>query len=297
MAHANPQPRVRLAVVGVGPLIGLPHAHRIKQNDQAELVAVCALDPHPAAAELGVAAYTDAVELGRSEELHGVVIAAPTHLHAALAKKVIAGAERRGRGVLRALLVEKPIAHSIESADELIAAADAAGVAVLVAHHRRHSRAAKAARRLLSSPAFGPLRGLMGTWALLKPATYFEGDANAYRGERGKGGPLLINLIHDVDLIRHLTGEEVSAAFATTSDKARPETSVEDTGAVSLSLTNGVVCSIFFSDAAPSPWNYEFSAGENAKYPPLPDGSETEGCLRLFGAHQALSFPSLRLFS
>merc|ERR550525_742685 len=79
------------------------------------------------------------------------------------------------------------------------------------------------------------------------------------------------------------------------SSNTRPDSNVEDTGTVSLTLSNGVVCSFLFSDATPSPWNYEFATGENPKYPPNP-GSDPKDCYHFFGAGQSLGFPSLRRF-
>lgn len=291
---------VRIAVVGVGPLVGLPHAKRILSlsaaGGEVVLVAVCDLDPIAVASELGVKGYTNAFTMAKEEELHGVVIASPTHLHTPLAKQVIAGAQERNGNTLRAILVEKPIAHTVESGEELISVAKAAGVELLVGHQRRHSRMSQAAKQILTSPDFGSLRAMTGMWALLKPASYFD-EGPQWRKEKGKGGPILINLIHDIDLIRHLTGQEVVSAFAMTGKQTRPGSEVEDTGCVSLTMSNGVVCSFLFSDATPSPWNYEFATGENPKYPSLPAAAKDAACLTFLGGSKSLAFPSLQTFS
>jgi hypothetical protein len=70
---------------------------------------------------------------------------------------------------------------------------------------------------------------------------------------------------------------------------------VEDTGAVTLTMDHGAVGSLFFSDAAPSPWSYEFTTVENKKYPPVP-GEGHKDCYHFMGAQQSLAFPSLRMY-
>lgn len=95
-------------------------------------------------------------------------------------------------------------------------------------------------------------------------------------------------------LSRKRLDREVSTVFASLSSSAR-QTDVEDTGAVTVVLDHGAVGTFFFSDAAPSPWSYEFTTQENAKYPALP-GSDPKDCYHFFGAQRSLAFPSLRRF-
>ena len=256
-----------------------------------DLAAVCSLGPDLARAteELQVPGYEDAGEMARCERLEACVIATPTHLHLLSFRQVLAAPQ------LRAVLIEKPLATTLEEADAILQEAAERGVAVLVGHQRRHSARVQACRTLVTAPDFA-LRGLNCTWALLKPAPYFAvaGTARAYVGEASKGGPVLINLIHDVDLIRFITGQDVARVSAMTSGRARSN-DVEDTGAVILTLANGAVGSFFFTDACPSPWSYEFATAENAKYPPLPEDAHAD-CYQFFGGARSVAFPSLRAF-
>ena len=289
-------------MVGVGPLVGLPHARLVVKQDNAELVCVCDIDTSAATEELGVKAYSNPQHMMEAECLDGVIIATPTHFHLPVFLELLKGEASRSSQFLRAILVEKPICESVEAAEALMEAAATAQVRVLVGHQRRHSPFAQMARRLVRSPGFGALRGITGEWALLKPASYFDCSTNprrAYVSQVGTGGPILINLIHDVDLLRFITGREVTRVFAVASSAGRDSgqpAQVEDTAAVALTLDDGAVGTFFLSDASPSPWNYEFTARENAKYPPLPEACTHEDCYRFLGAKQALSFPSLRLF-
>lgn len=296
----------RVGVVGAGPLVGIQHCSAIVglRDSGVELACVCQRRPEDRAAaeRFGVPQYSDAWEMARSEHLGGVVVAAPTHLHLPIVESCIAGAQARqaalgeARLALRAILVEKPVCGDLRSAMRLVELAERAGVEILVGHQRRHSAFVQQARELVTDANFGPLRGLTAEFALLKPESYFRRDDPrlAWRGQKGKGGPVLINLIHDVDLLRFITGHEVVNVFAATGAMAR-ENEVEDTGAVTVVLDHGAVGTFFFSDAAPSPWSYEFTTGENKKYPPLP-GDDPKDCYHFMGAQRSMGFPSLRQF-
>ncbi|CAJ1437955.1 unnamed protein product, partial [Effrenium voratum] len=271
----------------------------IKQMEDAELVCICqrrADDTH-LADSLGVPLYTDAKEMARQEELDGVIIAVPTHMHLAIAKACVEGARlaKRPSG-LRAFLIEKPICQDLASATELLSLTDKAGITVLVGHQRRHSRLVQKARELVTDRHFGPLRGVNMEFSLLKPDSYFckEDPALEWRRKKGIGGPILINTIHDLDLMRYITGHEIVSVFATISSAARGE-EVEDSGAVAVTFDHGAVGTLFFTDAAPSPWSYEFTTGENKKYPPVP-GAATRDCYHFAGAQRSLGFPSLQSF-
>lgn len=298
----------RIAVVGAGPLVGVHHCAALAalqaKDSGVELACVCQRRPEDTdtAGRFGVAQYVDVWEMARQERLDGVVVATPTHLHLPVVESCIAAAQARQAALgeptlaLKAVLVEKPVCGDLASALRLVELAERAGVAVLVGHQRRHSALVQRARELVTHMNFGPLRGVSAEWALLKPESYFSQDNAklAWRGQKGKGGPVLINLIHDVDLLRFLTGHEVVNVFAAMSTAARAN-EVEDTGAVTVVLDHGAVGTFLFSDAAPSPWNYEFSTGENKKYPPVP-GGDPKDCYHFMGAQRSLAFPSLRQY-
>ena len=181
------------------------------------------------------------------------IVATPNATHAAI------GLDLVERGI--AVLVEKPIANDAEAAWKLCAAAEAARVPLLVGHQRRHNPIIARARALLADGVVGRPVSItaMSTW--LKPEAYFE---VAWRRLPG-GGPVLINLIHDVDLLRHLVGE-IASVQAVTSSAVRGNP-VEDTAAVILRFANGALGAISVSDTVAAPWNWDLAAGEAAHYP------------------------------
>src|SRR5690348_15406537 len=125
---------LRVGVVGVG-VMGSNHARVLAGLPGTELVGVA--DPDRKQADfvgrtLGCAAVADVGEL-IAASVDAITIAAPTHLHRDIALTCIA------RGIH--VLVEKPIASSVEEGRELIAAASRAGVTMMVGHVERFNPA------------------------------------------------------------------------------------------------------------------------------------------------------------
>jgi len=272
---------VKLGLIGLG-LIGMPHAKTLQQVEECDLVAVADVDEKhkETATKLGVKYYRDYEEMIGKESLQGVIIATPNHLHVPMG---VACAERGLH-----LFVEKPIAPSLSEADRLIAAAHEYGVRILVGHQRRFNARVEAAHELVRGGGLGGLVGITATWALLKPPEYFEGPF-AWRREKG-GGPILINLIHEIDNLRYICGE-IAEVFAVTSNRVR-NFSVEDTAAVTFRFENGAVGTAFVSDCVPSLSAYEATTGEN----PL-IYHDYGNCYYFYGTEASLLFPQMkRLF-
>lgn len=246
--------KLPLAVIGAG-LIGRTHIERARASPFIDLVGIA--DPTPAAAELaqaaGVPCFADHRSLLEQLRPKGVVVATPNVTHARIAVDCL----ERGAAVL----VEKPIADTLEDARRICEASRASGLPVLVGHQRRHNPIMRRARAIVASGALGrPVSAtVLCTWR--KPHDYFD---VAWRREPG-GGPILINLIHDIDLMRHLFGE-VASVQALTSNAVRGF-AVEDTAVVALRFRNGALGTVTVSDTATAPWNWDLSAGEAERFP------------------------------
>lgn len=270
---------VRIAVAGAG-LIGRRHIEIIAQSRDAKLAAI--VDPSPAAADLarerGVELYATLEDLFLADRPDAVVLATPNSLH-------VAG----GLACLEAgvpVLVEKPIADSVEDAKRLVDAAGKHGVPLLVGHHRRHSPLLAAASRLIDEGTLGQLVAVMGTAMFYKPDDYF--DAAPWRREAG-GGPILINMVHEVDNLRALCGE-IESVQATSSNRTRGF-EVEDTVAITLRFSNGALGSFLLSDAAASARSWELTSQENKSYPTYGD----EDCYVIAGTKGSLAVPTMRM--
>ncbi|MCC6585746.1 MAG: Gfo/Idh/MocA family oxidoreductase [Bryobacterales bacterium] len=272
---------VRIAVAGAG-LIGQAHIERILREPEARLAGIVDISMKAAqqAAALGVPYGSDLGQMLRDTRPDGVVIALPNQVHFAAAMTAV------GAGV--AVLMEKPVCETVEEALKLAAAAERAGVPVLVGHHRRHSPLMRRAADMIASGCVGRITAVNAMCWLLKPAAYFEGS-NAWRCRPG-GGPLMINLIHTIDDLRNLCGE-IDTVQAQTSNQARGF-GVEDTGGVILGFRTGAIGTVTFSDIAAGPWSWELTSGENRAYP-----QTDQSCYFITGTAGALSVPRLELWN
>jgi predicted dehydrogenase len=182
--------------------------------------------------------------------------------------------------------VEKPLAETLGDARRLADAEAAGRVPVLVGHHRRHSGLLETAREVIASGRLGRIVAVNGSATFRKPDAYFR-DA-PWRARRG-GGPILINLVHEIDNLRMLLGELVQVQ-AMASNAVRGF-EVEDTAAIGLRFQSGALGTFLLSDAAASPRSWEQTSGENSAY----DRHADEDCYVIAGERGSLNVPTLRL--
>lgn len=270
---------MRIAVAGAGH-IGRRHIELIDASADCVLAGIA--DPAPAANAFagtrGASWYADHRALLEQEKPDGLIIASPNALHFQIAL------DSAQAGV--PALIEKPVTDTVAAAQRLCAAVRRTGVPMLVGHHRRHNPIIKAARETMTSGRLGQLTAVVGLWLLRKPDDYFD---LAWRREHG-GGPLLINLIHDIDNLRFICGE-ISEVQALTSNKVRGF-AVEDTAALLLRFASGALGTVTVSDATPAPWSWELASGENAAYP-----KQGQPCYIFSGTAGSLAVPNMELWS
>ncbi len=267
-----------LAVVGAG-YIGRRHATAIDTSGAARVGMIA--DPSPHARDLaddaGAAWFPDFGTLLTAERPDGVIIATPTQTHMTVAMACI------DAGI--PVLVEKPLTASAEEAHRLTAAATAADVPVLVGHHRRHNPLIAAAKGAIDDGRIGSIVTVNAMMWVAKPDDYFSPE---WRRQPG-AGPILTNLIHDIDLMRHLCGD-VTEVRAFTSRATRRH-AVEDTATAILRFANGALGTLSVSDAVAAPWSWELTAAENADY-----DVTGQSCYQIGGTTGSLELPSLRLW-
>ena len=248
--------------------------------------ATCALsalvDPSPAAgkaaAETGVALFSSLEELLQKDRPDAVVLATPNQLHLPQALQCMeAGLP---------ILLEKPIAGTVAEGEKLVHAVAELQAKVLIGHHRAHSPIMAKAREVVDSGVLGRLVAVMGSAVFLKPDTYFE--EGPWRRQPG-GGPILLNMIHEVHNLRMLCGEIVAVqAIASHAVRGFP---VEDTVAINLQFAGGVLGSFMLSDTAACARSWEQTSQENRAYPSYDD----EDCYVIAGTNGSLSVPTMRL--
>jgi predicted dehydrogenase len=271
---------VGIAVQGAGQ-IGRRHVEHILATKDAMLAAI--IDPAPAARELAATCgvpWFDTFQAMCAAGITpvGLVVATPSQLH------VSHGLAAIEQGI--PVLVEKPISTDAASARTLVDAAEAANVPLLVGHHRRHNPLIQRAKSIVESGRLGRLVSVHSYYWIFKPDDYFDIQ---WRRERG-AGPILTNLIHDIDLLRYLCGE-ITLVQAMTSNAVRGH-AVEETAVVTLKFANGALGTANVTDSAVAPWSWEQTTGENPAYP-----RTDQFCYTVGGTHGSLAIPRLEVWS
>lgn len=270
--------RVSIAVIGAG-LIGREHCALIEAHPDATLTAIADLSETGAgfAKTNGAPYFPDYATMLDEIRPQGAIIALPNVLHAEAGKACLE------RGI--PAFVEKPVADTIENALSMAELSESSGVPILVGHHRRHSPDIRAAKDIVSDGILGDIVAVNGLWLADKPNAYFQ---DAWRRETG-GGPILINLIHEIDCLRYMVGE-ISEVRAFTSSAARGF-NVEDTVSVALRFENGALGTFLLSDSVASPLTWEVTSGQALYFPHRPGD-----CYTIGGRSGTLAVPSMTVW-
>ena len=271
---------VGIVVVGPG-LIGKKHITLIRANPNSHLIAIVAPDHvenHTIAAAQGVPLFYTLEQCSLAVAMDGVIVSSPNAFHYEQARWCI---ENR-----IPVLIEKPVTGNIGEAGHLVELVRHHNAKALVGHHRAYSPLLSAARQVIQEGRLGRLVSVVGSAQFYKPAQYFRDGP--WRTQLG-GGPLLINMIHEVGNLRTLMGEIVTVqAMASTSVR---QFVVEDTVAINFGFSNGALGTFVLSDTAATPMSWEQTARENPAYPTYGDVD----CYTVSGTQGSLSFPTMRL--
>lgn len=274
------KPSLKIAIAGMG-LVGKRHAEAIRQVEGVDLTAV--VDPvesgRATAAGLGVPCFESIEAVFGNSVADGVILATPTPLHV---EQATACVEHKCP-----VLVEKPIGTSSREAQALVQLAERNDVPMLVGHHRRYNPLIQKAKDVIEQGLIGQVRAVQATCWFYKPDSYFK--AAPWRMRAG-AGPISVNLVHDVDLIRYLCGE-VTAVQAVAAPSLRGYEN-EDVASALLEFDNGAVGTISVSDSIVAPWSWEFTSRENPAYPPV-----SENAYLIGGSEGSLSVPDLRTWN
>ena len=270
---------VNIGLVGAGS-IGVRHIQAIDKVDEISLVAIA--DPSPVAAEIGevrsIPVYADAESMFQAGGIDAVIIATPTEKHH---KIVMVALTHR-----LTVLVEKPIAATVEEARDITRFANEQGCHVLVGHQRRYYPCTEKARDIIQSGQLGTLIAVIGQWTVRKDDPYY---APQWRREI-EAGPILTNLIHEIDLLRFICGDIATVSAEITHHDQK--FAKEDAVAITMKFANSAIGSFVLSDRTPTPWTWEMALGENSKFP-----KSGQNAIRFMGTKGALEFPNLVLWS
>ncbi len=236
----------RVAVIGVGAM-GRNHARVYSEMPGVELVGIADADPRnaeAAARRFGGQAYTDYLHMLDEVKPEAVTVAVPTvdHLTVALA------AIQRGLH----LLIEKPIAFSVAEGQQIIDAARRAGVQLMVGHIERFNPAVIALKAHLAAGELGRV---------------FQIDAHRQGPfpARVKDVGVVIDLaVHDLDVMRYITGAEVVRVYAETEQRIHSTREDLLTGLVRLS--DGAIGTLAINWLTPTKIRELYVTGERGMF-------------------------------
>lgn len=236
--------QIRFAVVGCGE-IGIQTAAGIATAPHA-VISVAMDSNHSLADDLarryGGRVANNYDEVLVSPDVDTVYIATPHFLHLPMA---IAAAQA-GKHVL----LEKPIAINVRDAKRIIHECELSGVRLGIAYHAQVDAVSQRVRKLIADGAIGRIAGIRYAALADKPESYWHGgysgraasDWRVYK-EKAGGGILIMNLIHNFNTLRFVTGLEVVRAYGAYGTYATP-VEVEDLVFATLHYDNGAIGAI-----------------------------------------------------
>ena len=270
--------KINISIVGTG-LMGLQHIKAIQKSKKANLHSIVDISNNAKnlSKKFKIPLYSNVSELLNSKKLDAVIVATPNKLH-----------EKHSLTFLKKkipVLLEKPISDNIQSAKKIIRSANKNKTPLLIGYHRRYNSIVSKVKDIINKGKLGSIVSSNVLCWLYKHKAYYK---EKWRFSKG-GGPLIINLVHDIDVICYLLGP-IKYVQAFTTNKNR-KFQVEDTATISLIFNSGALCTLNLSDTIVAPWSYELTAGENPKYPITNQSAYIIG-----GTKGSLQFPNLKIW-
>lgn len=233
---------MKTAVIGCGG-VSVVHFRALKENPDAEIIAVCDIKPEraqKAAAEFGGKAYCNFGELLANEKPDTVHICTPHYLHTPMA---IAALEA-GINVL----LEKPCSVSDEETVLLKQAQEKSGKQLAVCFQNRYNLCVCEAKNIIESGSMGAVRSIRAFVTWDRGADYYSDD---WHGTKDKecGGVLINQAIHTVDLVQYLGGRFKKITAHVANDHLKGVIEVEDNACILAELDGGASALIYATTA------------------------------------------------
>jgi len=238
--------KLKVGVIGMGSM-GKNHARVYSELDSTNLVAIVDTDGQlrgQMEKKYRTSAYADYKEMMHQESLDIVSIAVPTVLHREVALEAI----NRGLHVL----LEKPIASSLAEAEEIIHAAKAKAVKLLIGHIERFNPAVLELKRRIQQGELGKV---------------FKVDVNRVgpMPKRIQDVGVVIDLaVHDIDIMRFLAESEPKRIYAEIEQRAH--TKKEDLLAGLIRFENDTICYLNVNWLTPTRIRKLYITGEKGMF-------------------------------
>jgi predicted dehydrogenase len=230
---------VRFAVVGCGAAANRIHLPALRA---ASVDATVFASRSPASAAATRAAWGSGVAVDRWEDAVGrddvdaVLVTTPNVCH----RDVAVAAAKAGRHVL----VDKPMACTAGDADEMIAAAAAAGIVLVPFQNLRFAAPFVAAHRVVAEGRLGDVSALRAAFGHGGPHTWAPEATWFYDGSQSGGGCLIDLGVHILDVVRYVTGDDIVEVAARLQ---RPNGGVEIDAHLTVGFRRGAIGSVHAS--------------------------------------------------
>lgn len=184
----------------------------------------------------GAAKTFQSLDQALAQKPDAVVIGTPPHLHVSIGKKCAeAGAH---------LLIEKPIAHSLDGLADLLSFCDSRQLTVMTAYMWRFSPSLRRARELVQSGNYGKVLSVRTDYASYLPDWHpWEDYRHFYMAKKAQGGGAILDESHAIDMTRWLGGE-VESVMAINGRISKLEIETDDIAEMIVRLEGGAVGSI-----------------------------------------------------
>lgn len=229
--------KIKYALIGCGRIAPNHIAAALANSQQLEIAAVCDISSENIETLLGkfdlknlnIKRYDDYRKMLECEKPQLVAVATDSGKHARIALDCInAGCS---------VIIEKPIAMSLEDADALIEAAKKNGVKLCACHQNRFNKSIRKIRGALEAGRFGKLYHGAAHIRWNRGREYYK--QAPWRGKwASDGGALMNQCIHNIDLLRWMMGDPVEV-MAYTDRLAHPFIEAEDLGLAIVKFKNG----------------------------------------------------------
>jgi predicted dehydrogenase len=237
--------QLNIGVIGLGE-IGAIHCESLLQIPQAKLLAVADIDEAKAkqiAKQTGAQPYQDYKELLARNDIDAVIIATPDHLH----KEPCIAAAKAGKHIL----VEKPLAMTLEDSEAILGAVQKANVKLMVGFTLRFLPQYQHAKAGIEKGELGKLISLFAR------RTNLISQAQRLKG---RTGVLFFLGIHDFDVLRWMVGAEAKEIYCISAKHDRSSYTVEDETFTTIRFENGVIACVHIGWCIPEghPTGFDF---------------------------------------
>ncbi|CAJ1315065.1 Gfo/Idh/MocA family protein [Paenibacillus nuruki] len=246
--------KIKVAVFGCGAIAQRRHIPEYAENQHVELVAFA--DPNLERAQemvelYGGKAYASYEEILANEDIDAVSVCTPNYLHAPM---TIAAANA-GKHVL----VEKPMACSIEEAEQMIEAAHKNNVYLMVGHNQRLMPPHVKAKEILDSGKLGKVLTFRTSFGHPGPEGWSVDGADSwfFRKEEAIMGAMGDLGVHKSDFIRYLLNDEVADVASFIGTLHKEGTEVDDNATCLLRMKSGAIGTLVAS------WT-QYKGGDNS---------------------------------